>query len=196
VGIEDQWAALPSNPRGTVVGNINVAILALLEQAIADRIVTTNSMKPMRRKSSPRSLNNASVEVENTAPATSNGLMCCPPAPDYEKPGQPKNINTSMHSNNNDRLNEKLKLRESLTKEILADVEYEIDDVLAWAPESLTEEGRKSIRDQVNAQTRLVTDALTTEELQNEGARRSYTCRAVADARYLVNFQMAQGKKG
>jgi hypothetical protein len=101
-----------------------------------------------------------------------------------------------MNSNNNDRQTEKLKLRESLTKEILADVEYEIDDVLAWAPDSLTEESRKSIRDEVSAQTRLVTDALTTEELQNEGARRSYTCRAVAEARHLVNVQMAHGKKG
>jgi hypothetical protein len=41
-----------------------------------------------------------------------------------------------VNSNNNHRL-EKLKLRESLTAEIVADVEYEINDLLAWAPESL-----------------------------------------------------------
>jgi crotonobetainyl-CoA:carnitine CoA-transferase CaiB-like acyl-CoA transferase len=97
-----------------------------------------------------------------------------------------------MTSNSNDRLAEKLKLRESLTKEILADVEYEIDDVLAWAPESLTEDDRKAIRDEVNAQTRHVTDALTTEELQNEGARRSYTCGAVATVRQMINLRVAQ----
>jgi hypothetical protein len=105
-----------------------------------------------------------------------------------------------MNSNNNDRLteklNEKLKFRESLTNEILADIEYEVDDLLAGAPDGLNEKDRKAIRNEVIAQTRRVTEALTTEELQNEGARRAYTCRAVADARYLVHVRMAQGKKG
>jgi len=45
---------------------------------------------------------------------------------------------------------------------------------VAWAPDSLTEQDRKAIRDQVIAETRHVTDALSTEELQNEGARRAY----------------------
>jgi len=66
---------------------------------------------------------------------------------------------------------EELKLREALTAEIMADVEREIRDVLTWAPEGVTDEDRKAIRDQVIAQTRLMTDALTTEELQNKGAR-------------------------
>jgi hypothetical protein len=48
-----------------------------------------------------------------------------------------------------------------------------IDDVLAWAPDGLTEKDRKAVRDEVIAQTRHVTDALTTAELQNEGARRA-----------------------
>jgi hypothetical protein len=95
----------------------------------------------------------------------------------------------------NDRLTEKLKLRESLTAEIVADVEYEIDDVLMWAPDNLTEKERKAIRDEVIAQTRHVTDALTTEELQSQGARRAYTCGAVETARYLMNARMAQTKK-
>ena len=68
---------------------------------------------------------------------------------------------------------EKLKLRESLTAEIVADLAQEIDDVLAWAPDGLTEKDRKAVRDEVIAQTRHVTDALTTAELQNEGARRA-----------------------
>ena len=108
--------------------------------------------------------------------------------------GQSMPINTSVNSNNNHHL-EKLKLRESLTAEIVADVEYEINDLLAWAPDSLTAKDRKAIRDEVMAQTRHVTDALTAEELQNEGARRAYTCGAVATARYLINARMAQTKK-
>jgi hypothetical protein len=90
---------------------------------------------------------------------------------------------------------EKLKLRESLTAEIVADVAQEIDDVLAWAPDGLTEKDRKAVRDEVIAQTRHVTDALTTAELQNEGARRAYTCGAVATVRQMINLRMAQTKR-
>ena len=90
---------------------------------------------------------------------------------------------------------EKLKLRESLTAEIVADVAQEIDDVLAWAPDGLTEKDRKAVRDEVIAQTRHVTDALTTAELQNEGARRAYTCGAVATLRQMINLRMAQTKR-
>ena len=97
--------------------------------------------------------------------------------------------------NTNDRLTSKQQLRESLTAEIVADLEQEIDDVLACAPDTLTEKDRKAIRDQVIAQTRHVTDALTTEELQNQGARRAYTCGAVATTRQLINFRLAQTKR-
>lgn len=45
------------------------------------------------------------------------------------------------------------------------------------------------------AQTRLVTDALSTEELQNEGARRANICGAVATARHLIDVRVAQTKK-
>ena len=76
-----------------------------------------------------------------------------------------------------------------------SDVEQEIDDVLAWAPDNLTEKERKAVRDEVIAQTRHVTDALTTEELQNEGARRAYTCGALATTRQLINFRLAQTKR-
>lgn len=70
---------------------------------------------------------------------------------------------------------EKLRIRETLTNEIVADVDDEVGDLLAWASDSLPAEDHKAIRDEVIAETRQVTDALTTEELQNEGARRSYT---------------------
>ena len=108
--------------------------------------------------------------------------------------GQSMPINTFVNSNNNHHL-EKQQLRESLTAEIVTDLEQEIDDMLAWAPDSLTAKDRKAIRDEVMAQTRLVTDALSTEELQNKGTRRAYGCGAVATARYLINVRMAQTKK-
>jgi hypothetical protein len=90
---------------------------------------------------------------------------------------------------------EKLKLRESLTAEIVADVAQEIDDVLAWAPDGLTEKDRKAVRDEVIAQTRHVTDALTTAELQSQGARRAYTCGALATVRQMINLRVAQTKR-
>ena len=102
-------------------------------------------------------------------------------------------INIPMNSK--DRNTERVELRKALTNEIVADVEYEINDVLAWAPDSLTEKDRKSIRDEVIAQTRHVTDALTLAELQNEGARRAYTCGALATVRQMINLRVAQGKK-
>ncbi|MCE5309076.1 MAG: hypothetical protein LLG20_15665 [Acidobacteriales bacterium] len=103
-------------------------------------------------------------------------------------------INTAVNAK--DHLTEKLKLRESLTKGIVADVEHEIEDMLEWAADSLPAEERKALREEMIAQARLVTEALTTEELQNEGARRSYTCGAVATARHLINVRMAQSKRG
>ena len=103
------------------------------------------------------------------------------------------NINSIVNANNNHL--EKLKLRESFTAEIVSDVEQEIDDVLACAPDTLTEKDRKAIRDEVIAQTRHVTDALTLAELQNEGARRAYTCGALATTRQMINFRLAQTKR-
>jgi hypothetical protein len=44
-------------------------------------------------------------------------------------------INTVVNSNNNHHL-ETQKLRTALTAEIVADVEYEIGDMLAWAPDA------------------------------------------------------------
>jgi crotonobetainyl-CoA:carnitine CoA-transferase CaiB-like acyl-CoA transferase len=106
--------------------------------------------------------------------------------------GQSMPINTFVNSNHH---LERLKVRESLTAEIVSDVEQEIDDVLACAPDTLTEKDRKAVRDEVIAQTRHVTDALTTAELQNEGARRAYTCGAVATVRQMINLRMAQTKR-
>ena len=100
-------------------------------------------------------------------------------------------INTLM----TDRYTEQMKLRETLIDEIRADVEYEIDDLLEGASESLTEEDRKAIRDEVLAQASCVTNALTTKELQNEGARRAYTCGTTATISQLINSRLAQLKK-
>ena len=97
--------------------------------------------------------------------------------------------------NSKDRNAERIRLRESLTAEIVSDVEQEIDDVLACAPDTLTEKDRKAVRDEVIAQAWHVTDALTTAELQNGGARRAYTCGAVATVRQMINVRMAQTKR-
>ena len=75
-------------------------------------------------------------------------------------------------------------------------MDQEIDEVLALAPGSLATEDRKAIRDKVSARTRFVTDATTTEELKNEGARRSFMNGALATARHLVNVRMEQRKNG
>jgi len=63
---------------------------------------------------------------------------------------------------------EKLKLRESLTAEIVTDLEQEIDDALAWAPDSLTAKDRKAIRDEVMAQTRTCGDASTSPIVEHQ----------------------------
>ena len=63
-------------------------------------------------------------------------------------------------------------------------------------PQSLTADDRKAIRDEVISQTQHVTDALTTEELQNEGARRSYTCDAVATVRHMINGSVGREREG
>ena len=137
-----------------------------------------------------------------SGPGGHPGSRCDPPlnsspgSADHQNEGWPVDaINTFVNINNNRHL-EKLKLRESLTADIVSDVEYEVNDLLAWAPDSLTGKDRKAIRDEVIAQTRHITDALTTEELQNEGARRAYTCGAVATVRQMINLTMAQTKRG
>jgi hypothetical protein len=75
-------------------------------------------------------------------------------------------INASVNAK--DRQTERLKLREALTAEIIADEEHEIGDVLTRALDGATDEDSEGIRDQVIAQTRFVTDALTTEKLQKK----------------------------
>ncbi len=77
----------------------------------------------------------------------------------------------NIAGNAKDRFTEKLKLREALTAEIMADVGHEICDVLTRAPDGVSDEDREASPDEVIVQTRLMTDALTTEELQSQGAR-------------------------
>lgn len=97
--------------------------------------------------------------------------------------------------NSKERRTERQQLRETLTAELVADVEYEVNDLLASAPDTLTAEGRKAIRDEMIAQTRHITNALSTEELQNEGARRAYTCGALVTLRHMINLRVAQTKR-
>ncbi len=89
----------------------------------------------------------------------------------------------------------KQQIRDSLTAEILADLEQEINDEFAWAPENLTDDDRKAIRDEILAHTRTVIDALTIAELRNDGARRAYTCTALANVQRAINWRLAQRKR-
>jgi len=100
------------------------------------------------------------------------------------------NINSIVNSNNNHHL-EKLKLRESLTVEIVADVEYEINDLLAWAPEGLTE--RTAKRSETKRWPRPGSSPMREHGRTPErrGTAGVYVC-AVATARRLINVRMAQ----
>ncbi len=94
------------------------------------------------------------------------------------------------------RRTDKLKRREALIAEIVEDVQHEIEDVLNSAPDSLTDDDRESIKDEVLQHSRLVTDALSLNELENEGARWSHVRSANTTAEHLVNVRLAGKRTG
>ena len=102
-------------------------------------------------------------------------------------------INIPMTTN--DRLTQKLKLRENLINEIVADLEQDVNSALADAPASLTDDDRKAIRDELIAEAKIVLDALETRQLEDEGARQWYACGVPANVRHLVNVRVAQKKR-
>jgi hypothetical protein len=65
----------------------------------------------------------------------------------YCLPLQAQATSINIPMNTQDRHTEKLKLREFLTAEVVADLEQEIDDVLACESYTLAERDRKAIRD-------------------------------------------------
>lgn len=54
--------------------------------------------------------------------------------------------------------------------DILAEIDYGLDDMLAGAPETMSEATRKNIKDEFSQYTQMVLDALSTEELQSGNA--------------------------
>jgi len=67
----------------------------------------------------------------------------------------------------NERIAERLKQREETITVHMDVIEQEIDDLLAEAPEALSEDGRKAIRDECLEYANRVLDALSSDELAN-----------------------------
>ena len=71
--------------------------------------------------------------------------------------------------------------RDTLTADIIEQVRNAIHEELLFAPQSLTDDGREAIEDDILTQSRIVVDALSTEEMTSEGALLSY----IASARWV-----------
>ena len=70
--------------------------------------------------------------------------------------------------------------------DIIERVQSAIRDELMFAPSSLTDEDRAAIEDQLLSHTRLIVDALSTEEMNSEGALLSHIANARWDATRLI----------
>jgi hypothetical protein len=72
--------------------------------------------------------------------------------------------------------------------DILEQVKTEIQEtILHDAPESWSKEHRDAISENVLDHTRLVLDALSSTELQSEGALRSHIAQAIAETKRLIH---------
>ena len=95
-------------------------------------------------------------------------------------------------NSNNARYTDRMKAREANIGDIVAEVADEVDTVLLFAPDCLTDEDREGIRDEVIAYTRFVTEALTAVEIENPGARRAHVLGAIRSAEHLINVRLAR----
>jgi hypothetical protein len=68
-------------------------------------------------------------------------------------------------------------------QDIITEIEKELDDLLAAAPEDLSEKARKAIKEESIAHTKHVLDALTIQELQSAGAYNRFLESTLAEAR-------------
>ena len=87
--------------------------------------------------------------------------------------------------NNTDRRNR----RKTLTADVIERVQSAIQEELEAAPQSLTEERREAIEEQVLAHTRLLLDALSVDEMLSEGALFSHIANARFDVSRLIHQQ-------
>ena len=73
--------------------------------------------------------------------------------------------------------------------DIISEVEKELDDLLAAAPESLSETALKAIKEESINDTKRVLDALTTQELQSAGAYNRFLESTLAQARMRMHMR-------
>jgi hypothetical protein len=86
--------------------------------------------------------------------------------------------------------------REAVTADIIERVRSAIRDELLFAPASLTDKDRESIEDEILTHSRMVVDALSTDEMKSEGALLSHIAKARWDTNRLIrNKSGAVGQK-
>jgi len=85
--------------------------------------------------------------------------------------------------------------RDQLEDDIVQQVENEIQEaLLLHAPTTWADERLDAIEEEVLDHTRLVLDALSTDELQSAGALIAHIAQAVADTKRLIHQGGAQSK--
>jgi hypothetical protein len=84
--------------------------------------------------------------------------------------------------------------RDTLTAGIIEQVRNAIQEELAFAPQSLTDQSREEIENEVLTHSRMVVDALSTEEMTSEGALLSHIANARCDTvRYMRDWRTPKG---
>ena len=70
----------------------------------------------------------------------------------------------------------------TIREEVLAEIENELDLMLADAPESISQSTRTTTKNEALAYAKRVLNSLSTAELQSEGARQRFLQTTVRDA--------------
>lgn len=74
-------------------------------------------------------------------------------------------------------------------QEIIDAIEQELDDMLADAPERLSESGRTSIRGEYSAYAKRVVDSLSKDELASQNAFERFVQTTLAEARMQMHMR-------
>jgi len=74
-------------------------------------------------------------------------------------------------------------------QEIIAAIEQELDDMLADAPDYVSESRRKDIKEEYKAYARRVLDSLSKEELASQSAFERFVQTTLADARMRMHMR-------
>jgi hypothetical protein len=74
-------------------------------------------------------------------------------------------------------------------REILATIEQDLDDVLADAPEYVSESERKGIKDEYTAYAKRVVDSLSKDELASQSAFERFVQTTLAEARMQMRMR-------